>query len=168
VRAASAELKARGNPFFAAKVFGNEVARLLELFDQCAKQPRSWYTFASMQPDLKSLIIFQADTPAYELKAAPVYARGDLFRVTGGARSCGIDFAGDEGAAYLARRLRAAEQRMKDFVEIRVPSSKRHIIEFCPDVDTLSGRLTETDRLGIAGERAAVKILPSEDFSDWE
>jgi hypothetical protein len=114
------------------------------------------------------LTLTKGRTPKYELNALAGYARGDAFRVSGRNQSCNIDFSGGDGASLLAKCIRSAQSKMRRFVEIRVPSRSRDIVEFIPDTDLESAGSTEHDRLATVGGVLAGAVWNQEDFSDWD
>jgi hypothetical protein len=65
----------------------------------------------------------------------------------------------------LRDQLSLTSARAAEFIEIRVPSRKRDVIEFVPDVD-LAPR--EAQVLAAGSVAAATAVLPQEDFRDWE
>ncbi|HWL95279.1 MAG TPA: hypothetical protein VNT79_17295 [Phycisphaerae bacterium] len=168
VRASFAELRPNSRPFYRARLSRSAVEALISHLETCAQADRTWFTLASMEPDLERISVTQATTPRYEQAAAPNYARGDVFRVSGKSKSCNIDFSGGAGAAYLARQLRSAYDASKEFVEIRIPSSRRHVVEFFSDTALAPEHSSELEALARASELAAASTLMAEDFSDWE
>lgn len=169
VRAIFAELNPPGKrPFYRARLEANEIGRLCQFLAECGTGQRDWFTLAAIQPDLTRLSLTKSRTPKYELSAAKDYARGDVFRVSGKNQSCNIDFSGGEGAALLARILKSAQSRMRRFVELRVPSRSRNIVEFIPDTDLEAADSAEHCRLAMTGEALAGVVWDQEDFSDWD
>jgi hypothetical protein len=120
--------------------------------------------------DPTRLRLVRGDTPGYEAGAATIYLRGEIVKVTGREGSCNIDFSGPVGALLLAQRLQAARQRMRSFLEIRVPNRqrKKNLIEFIPDTELEARESAEHQKLALAGEALAADTLAENEFSDWD
>jgi hypothetical protein len=116
------------------------------------------------------LRITQVEAPDYELRAAAQYVRGDVLRVQGKERvSCGLDVSARFGVPLLREQLAEAMTKAREYVEFRVPSRKRDIVEFIPDSELKRlARADDTELLAKASMWAAGRVLPPEDFSDWE
>jgi len=156
--------------FYRARLTEPEVGQLVADLDRCAESdgPR-WFTLTVTDEKPERLRLTEMPgAPQYELEAAAVYLRGDVFRVSGKAKSCNIDFSGRVGAVLLSERLRRAQARMRRFLEIRVPSRKRNLIEFIPDTDLEAADSPEHDKLAQAGEALGADLGSSDEFSDWE
>jgi len=149
-----------------------EAARLLAMLRQAARSKRRWFYLVSSRPSPSRLRLADFDrTPAYERKAARNYVRREVYRITGQEDSCNIEFSSN-GAILLARELRGALARAREFLDLRVPHRKDgkrdELIEFIPDTDREAMPSEEIARLGMAGENLAGAVLEAEDFSDWE
>lgn len=158
-----------GRPFYQVRIRSAQVAELLKHLDNCAAcADRSWFNLCATydEPD-RLRLTRDLETPAYEGQAAPIYLRGDVFRISGQEKSCNIDFSGPIGAALLAERLRAAQALMRDFMEIRVPNRKRQLVEFVPDVDLEAAQTPEHKKLALTGEALAGDLLAGDEFADW-
>lgn len=159
----------QARPFFWARLDRDQAQALVKDLTECAGNPeREWFLLTWTSDDVQRLRLLKGVTPDYERAAACDYARGDVFRVTG-ETSCNIDFSRD-GAAVLARRLQSALNRVRRFVEIRVPNrhNKRSLIEFVPDTDLEAAESPEHDKLALIGEAVGAELLAREDFADWE
>ncbi len=147
-----------------------ELLRLLDAADGAAGRPNGVILAATCE-NWSRLRALLDPAPRYEIVAAQDYLRGDVVRVTGSKRSCNIFLSGI-GAAMLQERLRAAANRMTDWVEMRArvvhrrAASQRSLVEFVPDADLR--RELEATRLGRTGEALAGDVWTAEDFKDWE
>lgn len=152
-------------PFFAARLSRRAAEELEQaLAAIAAESGRAWFTLTATYEQPCRLRLTQlVNTPKYESQAAPIYLRGDVFRVNGAEGSCNIEFS-RTGADLLKDRLADAKGKMFEWLEIRVPSRARQIVEFAPD----SQLMDEAVRMGLAGEFAASQAWEPEDFSDWQ
>jgi hypothetical protein len=116
------------------------------------------------------LRITEFDAPDYEVRSATQYVRGDVIRVHGKEGvSCGLNISAKFGVPLIREQLAGAMAKAREYLEFRVPSRKRDVIEFVPDSDFR--QLTcvdDADLLAEASIWAAARVLPPEDFSDWE
>lgn len=129
-----------------------------------AQRHTTTLTASFQQPD--RLSVTEIEPPEYELRVAAQYVRGDVLRVQGKEGvSCGLDISARFGVPLVREQLGLARARARQYVEFRVPSRKRDVIEFIPDVD-----LPAADQdLLVAGSMSAIAaVLAPEDFSDWE
>lgn len=56
-----------------------------------------------------------------------------------------------------------------NYIEFRIPSRGRDVIEFIPDTELKTAvRTDDTDLLAEASVALAAEVLVPEDFSDWE
>jgi hypothetical protein len=157
-----------GQPFYRLHLGPAPLAELRSELERRSKRARAWVTLVVTADNPNRLRLKDDPTAEFEARAAPIYLRGDTFRVTGRqGRSCNITMSSD-GAAALARKLGEAGERMREWVEIRVPSRKRDLLEIVPDVDISAGDSGEIDAIVSAGARAGSRALTREDFSDWE
>jgi hypothetical protein len=116
------------------------------------------------QPD--RLRVTEIDPPDYELRAVTGYVRGDTIRIQGREGvSCGLDLSARFGVPLVREQLRGATQRAVEYLVMRIPSRKRDVIEFIPDVDLTH---SDVDTFVAGSVTAAMSILPAEEFSDWE
>lgn len=170
IECAQAELRGRsGRPFFRIRLEAAQTSDLLRLLKRCAASPnREWFALTSTHEKPERLKLTEQRTPNYEINAAPLYLRGEPVRISGDEGSCNIDFSGAVGGVLLMERLRSAQRRMRRFVEIRIPSRKRNLIEFIPDTDLEAMESAEHQRLAQAGGALAADTWSNEDFSDWE
>ena len=129
-------------------------------------ETRMWHTLTATPEKASRLRMYVIRTPDFETQASRRYLRGTLFRISG-RESVNIDFSSD-GALLLAERLREAKAKMRSFVLLRLPSRKKNLIEFVPDIDLEALHSDEHARLGQAGESMAAQLWGQEDFSDWE
>jgi hypothetical protein len=166
----SGELRgARGRPFFRLRLDRAQVRKLLEGLDLCVqREGRRWFTLTSTHEKPARLRLTQMATPEYEDQAAAFYLRGEAMRISGDEGSCNINFSGSVGAPLLIERLRCAAKDMRRFLELRVPSRARNLIEFMADTTLEAVESAEHERLTLAGEKLAAEVLGAEDFSDWE
>lgn len=158
-------------PFFRAKLDRQQSAELIEHLEQCANVgKRQWFLLLVTYDDTTRLRLMQQGPPAYEANAAEVYLRGEVLKVTGQKDSCNIEFSGRVGAPLLVERLQTVRQRMRRFLEIRVPNrwSRRNLIEFIPDTELEAAKTAEHHKLALAGEALTGEAWTEDDFSDWE
>ena len=165
-----AELKgAKGRPFFRVRLDAAQAGSLIQRLEQCAgSRDREWFTLTSTHDKPERLRLTQPTTPNYEMNAAPVYLRGDAVRISGDRGSCNINFSGSVGGALLAERLRMAREKMRRFLEIRIPSRTWNLIEFIADIDLEAMESPEHRKLALTGGILAAELWGEEDFSDWE
>lgn len=162
------KLNEQSHGFFEAELTLEAAAQLALLLEQCAADGvRAWFTATMTSDNLKRLRVIRSKTPAYELGAADDYARGEVFRVTGGKKSVNINFSGI-GAGLILDRLRSAVGRAKQFVLLRIRSSKRDLLEFIPDTEIVNAADVEAARLALSGEALAGAVWPADNFSDWD
>lgn len=155
-------------PFFWARLDKPTATEFAARLKACAKQQRRWYTLAATYENPRRLRLMPERTPDFESAAAPLYVRGELLRVTGSpGASCNISFSA-RGAADLAGCLTRALADAHAWLEVRVPSRKRDLVEFIPDSDVKPSEISEIESLGRTGEVLAGEVLPRDDFSDWE
>lgn len=151
-------------PFFALRLSLDQAAALDGLLGRAGAQSRNTTTLTASFHQPARLRVTEIEPPDYELRAAAQYVRGDVVRVQGKEGvSCGLDVSARFGIPLLREQLSAARGRARDFLELRVPSRKRDLVEFVPDVD-----LTTTSDEAAALAAAQVAGLEAEDFSDWE
>ena len=170
VECAEGQLQGRnGRPFFRVRLDVSQTRVLLKYLDRCAaSRNREWFTLTSTHDKPERLKLTRKRPPDYEVRAAPLYVRGDPIHISGNEGSCNIAFSGEFGGKMLADRLRTAQERMRRFVDMVVPNRKRQLIVFLPDVDLEAGISDEHQRLGQAGAALSATIWSSEDFADWE
>lgn len=160
----------RGTPYYRVRLRDAEARALSDDLRRCAALPgRRWFTLIATHERPERLRLTEdIETPAFEAGASAHYARGEAFVIQGKGRSCNIRFSGRVGAGLLADRLDAARGNMQDFVEIRIPSRHRDLIEFVADAELAAGPSAVEAALGAAGAQLAARTLAPEDFSDWE
>lgn len=159
----------KGRPFFRVRLDKEWVERLRHALRDCAARGgRCWFTLTSTSEKPERLRLTEKQTPAYELNAESIYVRGEAVRISGDKGSCNIDFSGQVGASLLEERLETAQTRMRRFLDIRVPSRARNLIEFITDTELEAMPSPEHEKLAIASGLAAAEVLGAEDFSDWE
>lgn len=154
------------NPFFTVRLPSDRIEEFDRLLAKADGRHRhtTTITVSHQQPD--RLRVTEVGPPEYELRAADQYVRGDVIRVQGKeGKSCGLDISARFGVPLIRQQLRSAAERAKTFVELRVPSRKRDLVEFRADVDIPPG---EEELLLDAAITLAAQCLPTEDFSDWE
>ncbi|MDP9175184.1 MAG: hypothetical protein M3O30_15155 [Planctomycetota bacterium] len=154
------------SPFYRLRLSIAECRRFDELLERVRAGHRCTATLTASfhQPD--RLRVTEIEAPEYERRAAAQYIRGDVVRVQGREGiSCGLDVSGQFGIPLIRQQLGLAMARAAQYVEIRVPSRKRDVVEFVPDVDLESG---EDNALVSGSVSAATSVLPREDFRDWE
>jgi hypothetical protein len=155
-------------PFFWARLDKPTATEFAARLKACAKQQRRWYTLAATYENPRRLRLMLERTPEFESSAAPLYVRGDVLLVSGSPGvSCNIAFSSG-AAADLSECLTRAMPHARRWVEFRVASRKRAMVEFIPDTELESMPSREHAALGRAGLALATKILPPENFSDWE
>ena len=157
-------------PFYSLRLRLGECRELNELLAKVDGQGRHTMTLAATfhQPD--RLRLMEVEAPEYERRAAAQYVRGDIIRVQGKQGvSCGLDISGKFGVPLVREQLAGAMAKAKEFIEFRVPSRKRDVIEFVPDTELIrSIERDDADLLAEASAAAAAEVLEPEDFSDWE
>lgn len=159
----------KGRPFFRVRLNLKQISELIDALEQCARQDgRCWFTLTSTHDKPARLRLMQPATPDYELGASAVYMRGEAAWISGDEGSCNINFSGSDGALMLIKRLRDVQKKMRRFVDIRIPSRARNLIEFVADVDLEAAPSAEHERLAIGGGIVASQSLPADDFGDWE
>ncbi|MHC4444837.1 MAG: hypothetical protein ACYTF1_08290 [Planctomycetota bacterium] len=156
-----------GTPFYRVVLDTQSIDELLKQLDTASQVERAWFTITVTQDNLDRLRIIEARVPAFEKNAPPNYVRGTVLRVSG-QKSLNVDFSGPVGAQLLAQQLRRARDEMKEYVEFRIPSRKRDLVFFVPDVALPPTPTSELDKLSMAGEKLTSEVWPTEDFSDWE
>lgn len=159
-----------GKPYYYLRIRAPEVAALLSELLACAEAPgRRWFAMTATHEKPERLRTSEElQTPRFEASATPNYARGEAFVIQGRGRSCNIRYSGQVGARLLAERLSQAQDAMREFVEIRIPSRSHNLIEFVADAEIAPVQTQEDTALVITGEKLAAHVLESEDFSDWE
>jgi hypothetical protein len=153
-------------PFYSVRLARAQCKELDELLAKAGAEQRRTTTLTASfhQPD--RLRLTEIDPPAYEVRATSYYVRGDVVRVQGKEGvSCGLDLSARFGVPLVRQQLAQATAKARQYVELRVPSRKRDVIEFIPDVDL---KPSEEDTLVAGSVAAATAALSIEDFSDWE
>jgi hypothetical protein len=153
-------------PFYRVRLTTSACTELDALLARVDGEQRHTATLTATYDQPARVKVTKVDGPDYERSAAPQYLRGDVVRVQGrpGA-SCNLDVSARFGIPLFRAQLKLACERAEQFVDLRVPSHNRDVIEFIPDVDLNS---SDDDTL-VSGSIAAVTAtLPPEDFSDWE
>ena len=154
------------SPFFSVRLPLAQCAELDELLARASAEQRRTTALTASFHQPGRLRLTEIDPPAYEVHAAAHYVRGDVLRVQGKEGvSCGLDISARFGTPLLREQLRRAMASARQFVELRVPSRKRDVIEFIPDIDL---KPSEADALVAGSVAAATAVLPAEDFGDWE
>jgi len=156
-----------GTPFYRVSLGTQSIDELLVQLDTASQVERAWFTITVTEDNLNRLRIIEARVPAFEKNAPPNYVRGTVLRVSG-QKSLNVDFSSPVGAQLLAQQLRGARDGMDQYVEFRVPSRKRDLVIFVPDVALDPLPTSETDKLSMAGEKLTGEVWSREDFSDWE
>lgn len=152
-------------PFYRLRLSLTQCDALDELLARAGAEQRHTTTLTASfhQPD--RIRVTEIEAPDYELRAAPQYVRGDIVRVQGKEGvSCGLDISARFGIPLIREQLGAARTRARQYVELRVPSRKRDVVEFVPDVDL---NPSEQDVIVTGSVLAAMSSLPPEDFGDW-
>ena len=153
-------------PFYRLRLPTPKCEELDSLLAKADGQHRRTTTLTASFHQADRLRVTEVDPPEYELRAAAQYVRGDVLRVQGKEGiSCGLDISARFGIPLVREELRRAMTRAAEFVEFRVPSRNRDVIEFVADVDL---REDEGKVFVAASTAAAVATLPTEDFTDWE
>jgi hypothetical protein len=154
------------SPFYCLRLSIDACRQFNELLGRVSASHRCTATLTASfhQPD--RLRITEIDPPEYERRAAAQYVRGDVVRVQGREGvSCGLDVSSQFGIPLIRQQLNLAMARASKYVEFRVPSRKRDVIEFVPDIDVENA----DEATLVAGSiAAATAALRPEDFSDWE
>jgi hypothetical protein len=157
-------------PFYSLRLPLAQCRELKKLLAKTDGQGRRTATLTanSRQPDRLSITETQA--PDYERRAAAQYVRGDVIRVQGREGvSCGLDISAKFGVRLVQEQLAGAMNEAKDYIEFRVPSRKRDVIEFIPDTELKPAPgAHEADLWAEASVALAAEVLVPEDFSDWE
>lgn len=161
-------------PFFRARSTTKDAVALAARIEALADlRDREWYYLTWTTPNLKRLRLVHLDrTPQFERSAHANYLRSEIFRVTGQAGGCNINFSGETGAALLAARLRSAIASAEAFIEIVViivsRKKKSYLVEFHSDLELRLIDTPEHDRLAEASEVLAGESWTAEEFQDWE
>lgn len=131
---------------------------------------RGWFIITVTYNDMTRLKLVKGVTPGYESSAADVYLRGEILRVSCTDRSCNITFSQQDGIRSLVTRLQAVQERMRRFLEIRIPNRRREkdLIEFIPDIDLEAMESAEHEKLSQVGGALAAEVWADDDFRDWE
>ena len=166
------ELKGEGKPFFRVRLDKAQATELLELLQECSRNPnRQWFTLTSTYEKPKRIRLTEKSTPQYELDAQGEYLRCNPIIISGKERSptsCNIDFSSRDGARMLAERLSATIDHMRAWVELQVPTRKRPLIELWADIELEARETQEHRRLAETGASLAAAHWPKDDFADWE
>ena len=157
-------------PFFKIRLEKGQAEHLLQHLEKCSEcDNRQWFTLtATHDKPTRLRLTKELRVPDYETAAASIYLRGEIARISGDNGSCNITFSGAVGGLLLAQRLRSAWQRMRTFLDIRITSRKRNLLEMIPDTELEAAESTEHQRLAEMGASVAAETWPNEDFSDWE
>lgn len=157
-------------PFFRVRLTKAQAAELLKYLVGCASSNgREWYTLTTTHERPSRLRLTRELRIAdYEQQAASIYLRGEPVRISGEDGSCNINFSGAVGGKLLVERVEAAIKRARRFLEIRILSRKRNLIDFLPDVELEALESVEHQKLANMGALLATQSWSGEDFSDWE
>ncbi len=157
-------------PFFRVRLNKAQAAELLGHLADCASSNgREWYTLtATHEKPSRLRLTRELRVPEYEQQAASIYLRGEPVRISGEDGSCNIVFSGAVGGKLLVERVEAAVERARRFLDIRILSRKRNLIDFLPDVDLEAAESVEHQKLSHTGALLTAATWPDEDFSDWE
>jgi len=160
----------RGRPFFRVRLNKAQAAELLGYLVDCASSNgREWYMLTATHEKPSRLRLTQElRVPEYEQQAASIYLRGEPVRISGEDGSCNISFSGAVGGKLLVERVEAGAERARRFLDIRILSRKRNLIDFLPDIDLEALESVEHQKLAHAGTLLAAETWSVEDFSDWE
>ena len=156
---------------FLVRLDMEQTEEFLRHLEGCAAcQGREWFAVTSSYDKPQRLrLTKELRVPDYELQAPAIYLRGEPVRISGReGSSCNINFSGAVGSWLLMRRVRSARERMRRFLEIRIPSRKHNLIAFFPDTDLEAVETPEHHKLAQTGATLAGDIWVAEDFSDWE
>jgi len=156
-------------PFYSLRLNLKQCRQLDDLLQRADSNSRhtSTLTITHEQPD--RIRVTETQAPDYELRAAAQYVRGDVMRVQGKEGvSCGLDISAKFGIPLVREQLAQALAQAKEFVELRVPSRAREVIEFIPDTELKPPARDDADLLAKASAKLAPEVLEPEDFSDWE
>lgn len=169
---ASLELRSDGRlKAYRVRLPKDQGARLCALLGERADEALGRILIATDEK-LDRMRVLTDPAPAYEMTAAEQYVRGDVFRVTGTAKSCNV-FLSRIGADLVRSRLSAALARAHEWIEFRArvvrfraEEGPRCLIELVPDVDVQGAE--EDRRLGEAGVALAGSVWTAAEFEDWE
>lgn len=160
-----------GQPAYSVRLPKEEVEKLLPPLTADAGSDRRWFTLTATSENWRRLRLTTRPSPAFEAQAGPLYLRGDALRVSGKKNSSvNIDFSGEVAHTWLASKLRAALDRARRFVELRIPNrwNNKDLIELWPDTDLEAAVSPEHQKLADAGTALVNDVWPNDDFSDWE
>lgn len=157
-------------PFYSLRlrlVQCRELNKLLAMSDGQGRRTTT-LTASFHQPD--RLRVTEIEAPDYERRASAQYVRGDVIRVQGKQGvSCGLDISAKFGVPLVREQLAGAMGKAMNYIEFRIPSRGRDVIEFIPDTELKTAvRTDDTDLLAEASVALAAEVLVPEDFSDWE
>lgn len=158
-------------PSFRVKIDTQGVGKLIELLQaHRSERGRGWVIITVTDNDLSRLRLVTGMTPGFEDGASDVYLRGEIFRANPTNRSCNITFSEQNGTGSLVSRLQIASERMRRFLEIRIPNRRREkdLIEFISDTELEALESIEHEKLAQTGSALTADVWENEDFSDWE
>ena len=152
------------DPFFEIRLDREQVNALDRLLQKADGDGRCALSLTASFHQLNRLRVTEVDPPDYESRAPKEYLR-DNVRVSGKeGRSCNIELSARWGAPAMRKELRSAADRAREFILLRIPH-KRPLVQIIPDVDL---ELESDQEILGASMASAAKLLPREDFSDWE
>jgi hypothetical protein len=155
-------------PFYSVRFGLPQCKELDGLLAKSGAQRRRTTTLTASFHQPNRLRLTEVNPPDYEFRAAACYVRGDVIRVQGKEGvSCGLDLSARFGVPIVREQLGLAMAKAREYVELRVPSRKRDVIEFIPDTE-LNAPVSDEDALIAGSVGALTDALPPEDFSDWE